>query len=150
MALTTKQRQRLRGLAHHLEPVVQIGKEGLTPGVLAQIDEALRAHELIKVRILSEAPVDRDGIEQIGVATRAEPVQSIGHVLVLFRRRPAKPRVPLRANASTGQRASKGTKPARARGKRIPGKRARAEAEAQAKAARKARRSGARPGRGRP
>ena len=59
MPLTGKQRQHLRALAHHLEPVVQIGHEGPTEAVLAQINEALEAHELIKVKIGGECPVPR-------------------------------------------------------------------------------------------
>ncbi|EJS89092.1 hypothetical protein AAUPMB_07522, partial [Pasteurella multocida subsp. multocida str. Anand1_buffalo] len=50
ITLSTKQKQFLKGLAHHLNPVVMIGNNGLTEGVLAEIDNALAHHELIKVK----------------------------------------------------------------------------------------------------
>lgn len=84
--LTTKQRQYLKGLAHHLSPVVMLGGNGLTEGVLAEIDNALNHHELIKVKI---AGADRETkqliIQAIVRETKATEVQTIGHVLVLFR-----------------------------------------------------------------
>ena len=57
MNLSTKQKQHLKGLAHPLKPVVMLGNNGLTEGVLAEIEQALEHHELIKVKIASE---DRD------------------------------------------------------------------------------------------
>lgn len=84
--LTTKQRQYLKGLAHHLSPVVMLGGNGLTEGVIAEIDNALNHHELIKVKI---AGADREMkqliIQAIVRETKATEVQTIGHVLVLFR-----------------------------------------------------------------
>lgn len=84
--LTTKQRQFLKGLAHHLNPVVMLGNNGLTEGVLAEIDNALNHHELIKVKI---AGADRDTkqliIQAIVRETKATEVQTIGHILVLYR-----------------------------------------------------------------
>lgn len=84
--LTTKQRQYLKGLAHHLNPVVMLGGNGLTEGVLAEIDNALNHHELIKVKI---AGADRETkqliIQAIVRETKATEVQTIGHILVLFR-----------------------------------------------------------------
>lgn len=84
--LTNKQRQFLKGLAHHLNPVVMLGGNGLTEGVLAEIDNALNHHELIKVKI---AGADRETkqliIQAIVRETKATEVQTIGHVLVLFR-----------------------------------------------------------------
>lgn len=86
LTLTTKQRQYLKGLAHHLNPVVMLGGNGLTEGVLAEIDNALNHHELIKVKI---AGADRDTkqliIQAILRETKATEVQTIGHILVLFR-----------------------------------------------------------------
>ncbi|OOS00292.1 RNA-binding protein [Haemophilus paracuniculus] len=86
MSLTTKQRQFLKGLAHHLSPVVMLGGNGLTEGVLAEIDNALDHHELIKVKI---AGADRETkqliIDAIVRETNAEQVQTIGHILVLYR-----------------------------------------------------------------
>ncbi|MDU5696795.1 MAG: ribosome assembly RNA-binding protein YhbY [Haemophilus parainfluenzae] len=78
--LSTKQKQFLKGLAHHLSPV------GLTEGVLAEIDNALNHHELIKVKI---AGADRETkqliIDAIVRETQSSNVQTIGHILVLYR-----------------------------------------------------------------
>ncbi|MCI7479888.1 ribosome assembly RNA-binding protein YhbY [[Pasteurella] aerogenes] len=86
MTLSTKQKQFLKSLAHHLNPVVMLGGNGLTEGVLAEIEIALNHHELIKVKI---AGADRETkqliIDAIVRETRAEAVQAIGHILVLYR-----------------------------------------------------------------
>lgn len=86
MTLTTKQKQFLKSLAHHLSPVVMLGGNGLTEGVLAEIENALDHHELIKVKI---AGADRETkqliIDAIVRETKAINVQVIGHVLVLYR-----------------------------------------------------------------
>ena len=86
MTLSTKQKQFLKSLAHHLNPVVMLGGNGLTEGVLAEIEIALNHHELIKVKI---AGADRETkqliIDAIVRETRAEAVQAIGHNLVLYR-----------------------------------------------------------------
>ncbi|ART83524.1 RNA-binding protein [Oceanisphaera profunda] len=86
MTLTNKQKQYLKGLAHSLKPVVLLGQHGLTEGVLAEIDLALNFHELIKVKVASE---DRDTkaliIDAIVRETKAFKVQSVGHVLTLYR-----------------------------------------------------------------
>ena len=79
MTLSTKQKQFLKGLAHHLNSVVMLGGNGLTEGVLAEIDNALTYHELIKVKI---AGADRESkqliINAIVRETKAAEVQSIG------------------------------------------------------------------------
>ena len=84
--LSTKQKQFLKGLAHHLSPVVMLGGNGLTEGVLAEIDNALNHHELIKVKI---AGADRETkqliIDAIVRETKSSNVQTIGHNLVLYR-----------------------------------------------------------------
>lgn len=84
--LTTKQKQYLKGLAHHLSPIVMLGNNGLTEGVLAEIENALEHHELIKVKI---AGADRDTkkliIDTIVHQTNSHNVQTIGHILVLYR-----------------------------------------------------------------
>ena len=86
MNLTTKQRQFLKGLAHHLSPVVMLGGNGLTEGVLAEIDNALNYHELIKVKIAgADREVKQLIIDAIVRETNAVHVQTIGHVLVLYR-----------------------------------------------------------------
>ncbi len=88
--LTPKQRQQLKGAAHRLAPVVLLGAGGLTDAVVREIDRALAAHELIKVRVPGDDRAQRDGIfrtvaERLGAAR----VQMIGKLLVLFRPRPA-------------------------------------------------------------
>ncbi|KXI30596.1 ribosome assembly RNA-binding protein YhbY [Paraglaciecola hydrolytica] len=86
MTLTNKQKQFLKGLAHPLKPVVQLGQHGLTEGVLAEIDNALNHHELIKVRVTSE---DREEkaliVDAIVRETKAIKLQVIGHVLTLYK-----------------------------------------------------------------
>jgi RNA-binding protein len=86
--LTTRERSHLKARAHALEPSVQIGHGGLTDGVAAEIDRALKARELIKVKILA----DRDEREQIAeaVSTRTDAaiVQQVGKVVVLWRPKP--------------------------------------------------------------
>jgi RNA-binding protein len=84
--LTPAVRKEKRGEAHHLDPVVMIGAEGLTPAILKETDGALKAHGLIKVRVFSD---DRAGREAL-LATLADqlnaaPVQHIGKLLVLWR-----------------------------------------------------------------
>lgn len=96
MALTDPQRRHLRSLAHHLKPVVLMGQHGLKDTVLAEIDGALTHHELVKVRVAGEDRDERAStVEAIVAATGADLVQTIGHVAVLFRRNPKKPRVAL-------------------------------------------------------
>lgn len=86
MTLTARQRQYLRSQAHHLKPVVLLGQHGLTDAVLAEIDQALEIHELIKVRIPGvDREEKREITEAITAATGATLVQTVGHVAVLFR-----------------------------------------------------------------
>ena len=86
MTLNKKQIQHLKGLAHNLNPVVMIGNNGLTEGVLAEIEIALAHHELIKVKIAGE---DRDVKNLIVAAivreSGAQNVQVIGKMVVLYR-----------------------------------------------------------------
>lgn len=88
MKLTARQRQFLRAEAHHLRPVVLLGQHGLTDAVLAEIEQALETHELIKVRIPGvDRDEKRDIIEAITSSTYSTLVQTVGHVAVLFRAR---------------------------------------------------------------
>jgi RNA-binding protein len=81
-------RKALKAKAHKLEPVVLIGAKGLTEEVLAEIDRALKAHELIKVRALLERG-DRDvAFKAICEHTGAQEVQQVGKVCVLYRKNP--------------------------------------------------------------
>ena len=86
--LKSAERKALKAKAHKLDPVVHIGAKGLTDEVIAEIDRALRVHELIKVRAAS---LDRgargDAFDAICARTGAEAVQQVGKVCVLFRKR---------------------------------------------------------------
>lgn len=85
-SLTPAQRQFLKGLAHSRQPVVMIGSHGLTPAVLKEVDHALQAHELIKIKAGSdEAGIRHAWLEEICTATGAAPVQQIGKMLVVYR-----------------------------------------------------------------
>jgi putative YhbY family RNA-binding protein len=90
-ALTSARRSELRAQAHDLAPVVIVGDKGLTPAVLAEVDRALTAHELIKVRAATD---DREAraawMAQLCAELQAQPVQTIGKVLVLWRENPDK------------------------------------------------------------
>lgn len=96
MQIDQKQRRHLKGLAHHLKPVVMIGQHGLSEGVIAELDVALEAHELIKVRI-SAADKDerRTMIDTICNKNNAEFIHAIGHVAIFYRRHPKKPKISL-------------------------------------------------------
>ncbi|MFO7543096.1 MAG: ribosome assembly RNA-binding protein YhbY [Thiobacillus sp.] len=85
-SLTTAQRQHLKSLAHSRQPVVMIGSNGLTAAVLKEIELALAAHELIKIKTSSnELDTRRAWLEEICTATAAVPVQQIGKILVIYR-----------------------------------------------------------------
>ena len=87
--LTPATRQALRGRAHRLDPVVWIGADGLTAAVLAELERALKAHELIKIRVISgDGDARARLLGEICTATGASPVQHIGKVLVVHRERP--------------------------------------------------------------
>jgi len=106
--LTGKHRRWLRAQAHHLNPVVQVGHDGLSESVARQVDEALSAHELIKVRVSADSPEAVDAIgARLAEATRGEVVQVIGHVVVLFRRRAKRPKVKLIAGPETSETSSR-------------------------------------------
>ncbi len=86
MNLNNKQKQYLKGLAHPLKPVVMLGNNGLTEGVLAEIEQALQHHELIKVKIAAEERETKTLIaDAIVRETKAINVQIIGNMLVLYR-----------------------------------------------------------------
>jgi RNA-binding protein len=94
LQLTPAERKEKRGEAHHLDPVVLIGAEGLTPAVLKEADAALKAHGLIKVRVFSDSREDREAaLVQLAEQLGAAPVQHIGKLLVLWRPLPPKERV---------------------------------------------------------
>lgn len=86
MNLNNKQKQYLKGLAHPLKPVVMLGNNGLTEGVLAEIEQALAHHELIKIKVAAEERETKALIvDAIVRETKANNVQVIGNMLVLYR-----------------------------------------------------------------
>lgn len=86
MALSPKQRSFLRGKAHHLQAVVTIGKEGISDAVLKALYKALRDHELVKVKASSADQEEfKATVTSLLDQCEAEKVQTIGHLLVLFR-----------------------------------------------------------------
>ncbi len=94
--LSGKQKRYLRGLAHSLSPVVQIGKQGLNDAVAAQVDAALLAHELIKVKLLTEAPCDlHEASSFFHQKLAALEAQKIGRTLVIYRAHPKEPEIRL-------------------------------------------------------
>ena len=96
MPLTDRQKRHLRGLAHHLKPVVIVGQAGVTEPVIAEIGAALDSHELIKVKVnAGDRDVRSAMVELITAATGAESVQRIGQMAVLYRRNPELPRIAL-------------------------------------------------------
>jgi len=95
-ALTSKQRQFLKGRAHALSPVVRVGKGGLTPAVVLETKTALRAHELIKVRIEVEDGQERRAAGgHLAEDTGAHLVGAVGKVAILYRARDEDPAIRL-------------------------------------------------------
>ncbi len=89
--LTPAQRKDKRADAHHLDPVVMIGGDGLTPAVVKETDAALKAHGLIKVRVLGDDRAAREAMfAQLCDELNAAPIQHIGKLLVLWRPLPEK------------------------------------------------------------
>jgi RNA-binding protein len=89
MTLTSKQRAELRAEAHHLKPVVHVGHQGLTPALIASLDDALRTMELVKVqlaRTVDEKPKAAAAV--LAEATSSEIVQVIGRKATLYRENP--------------------------------------------------------------
>jgi RNA-binding protein len=92
--LTIAERKAHRAEAHHLDPVVMIGNDGLTPAVKKETEAALNAHGLIKVRVLGDDRQQREAIfQELCDTLNAAPIQHIGKLLVLWRPMPEKLKV---------------------------------------------------------
>lgn len=90
--LTNPQKKTLRGLGHHLEPVVYAGKEGFSPALLKSLEAALKAHELVKIKLGQNCPAARNEAgDQLAQLTGAALVQVIGRMILLFRPNPDLP-----------------------------------------------------------
>lgn len=84
--LTGKQKRLLRSKAHHLNPIFQVGKGGVNENMIKQIGEALEVRELVKVSILQNCEEDKDQVAAaLSKGTRAELVQIIGNIIVLYK-----------------------------------------------------------------
>lgn len=94
--ITSKQRKYLKALAHKIEPILQIGKFGVTESLLKQIDEALEARELVKINVLNNNVLDANEVaNEISETLRAEFVQSIGNKFTIYRESEEKKRIEL-------------------------------------------------------
>ncbi len=94
--LSGKAIRKLRALGHHLAPVVQIGKDGITDAVVAATREALRAHELVKVKLGGEAPLERsEAGPELAARAGAVLAQTLGRTLLLYKRHPNSPKIEL-------------------------------------------------------
>src|SRR5512139_2021379 len=90
---STRLRKALRAAGHHLSPVVQVGKEGVTEAVLRALDAQLLAHELVKVKVGTESPEDRfEAAARLGEAAGAQVAQILGRTVLVYRKHPEKPR----------------------------------------------------------
>lgn len=91
--LSIAERKVHRAEAHHLDPIVMIGGDGLTPAVMKEADAALKAHGLIKIRVLGDDREQREAFyQQLCDQLNAAPIQHIGKLLVLWRPKPKKER----------------------------------------------------------
>jgi len=96
MALTAKQRQFLKGLAHALAPIVRIGKGGVSDSVVNETKKSLAAHELIKVRIEVDDGDERRALaDKLAAAADAHLAGSVGKIAILYRARDEKPAIKL-------------------------------------------------------
>ena len=86
-------RRRLRREVHGLSPIVQVGKESVTPALVRQLEQALSDHELVKVKIGAECPDSRFEVaEQFAVQPGVSVVQIVGRMVAVYKRRAEKPR----------------------------------------------------------
>lgn len=94
--LTPRQRKHLRGLAHTLEPVLHVGRAGVTPQLAAETDRSLQAHELIKVRLEAEGSEPRRRLaDDLAGRTGSTIVGLIGKTAILYRARADEPEIRL-------------------------------------------------------
>ena len=97
LSLAVSERLSLKGRAHALNPAVMIGNAGLTEAVLKEIALALKAHELIKIRVMSDDRASRETVlEAICKRLDAAPVQHIGKILVVYKPNPERHKIELK------------------------------------------------------
>jgi len=98
MPLTDAQRKYLRRLGHDRNPIVLVGQGGISPNLVAELDQALGHHELVKVRArVGDRDLRDEILDALATQTRAELVQRIGHVALFYRANPEKPGILLPA-----------------------------------------------------
>ena len=102
MPLSAQQVRYLRGLTHHLQPVVTVADRGLSDNVMAELEAALTKHELIKVKLRGERELRKAWIQQIGEQFKAEKVHAIGQVASFYRRNLKKPKIELPGKRGSG------------------------------------------------
>jgi RNA-binding protein len=91
---STQLRRRLRGLGHALDPVVQVGKLGVTPSLLTQLTRAIADHELVKVKLGSECPEDRFAVAaEFGKLPGVKVSQILGRTILLYKKRAKNPKI---------------------------------------------------------
>ncbi|MDP4087655.1 MAG: ribosome assembly RNA-binding protein YhbY [Bacillota bacterium] len=94
--ITSKQRSYLRSMANTMEPIFQLGKNGIEESFLRQIDDALEARELIKIAVLGNSGLEtREASDAICGALGCEGIQAIGNKIVLYRKSAKKPKIEL-------------------------------------------------------
>lgn len=94
--ITTKQRAKLRGMANTIDTILQVGKGGIGDTVVAQVEEALLARELVKMKVLETSPVTaREAAQELAAKIDADIVQVIGNKFVLYKKHPKKPVIEL-------------------------------------------------------
>lgn len=94
--MTGKQRAYLRAMANGMEPILHIGKDGVSDNVIRQADDALTARELFKGTVLQNSPMTaREAAQALCEATGAEPIQCIGNRFVIYRARKDDPKIAL-------------------------------------------------------
>lgn len=92
--LTSKQRAYLKSLANKMQAIFQIGKGGVSDTLVRQIDEALEARELVKVRVLQNSPADvKQAAQKIAQKTNSEVVADIGYTFILYRKSKKEPKI---------------------------------------------------------
>ena len=122
-----KLRRSLRAQGHALSALVHVGKGGLSPAVIKQVEQTLADHELVKLKVDTDSPDDRLAVaERLGALPGVNVVQIVGHAVLIYKRHPQKPRFEgatpeERAAKQTAKRAA--TRPSKPSGKRT-GKRA--------------------------
>lgn len=95
MELNASQKKYLRGLTHHINPVVMVADKGLTDNVMAEIEQALAHHELVKIKLRGEKDARTRWVGSITESTGAALVHEIGQVASFYRRNPDNPKIAL-------------------------------------------------------